>query len=159
MAAPTLTVATLQLGDIMTTEDMTNAVWNRILHDLFPAPRYLISPEYSFTTRGGKSGRADLAVLFAGTRKVLVVYEGKKSGGGINTLVDALGQATTCLSAKSATMGVAIAALGDQFSMTDKDLNDVGKFEKDKGGQLWIQENLDEIADYLAKTAAAGRRP
>lgn len=159
MPAPrATTVAPLrdQLEEIMTTEDMTNAVWNRILHDIFLPPRYLISPEYRFETRTQEGRRADLVVVdldsVEDNQQVVVAYEGKERGGGGVALAAALKQATDCLKGRGVS-GIAIAALGPEFKITNQGMQDAGSFKGDSNGRKWIGPNLDKIVDYLARTA------
>lgn len=161
----------LPLSDIMVNEDMTNAVWNKILHDIFKAPDFLISPEYYFD---GKH-RADLAVIVTNVdredqkhllNKPLVVFEGKKKGGdkGVYTLGKALGQAKACSIAKGPQSGcVAIASLGIAFRITV--VNDAAShptFTGNLGGEQQtydVSQNLDRIVDYLTATARNKSRP
>src|SRR6201999_3614844 len=86
---------------LMVTEDMTNGVWNAILSYYFSFPQYLVVPEYHFT-----GGFADLAVLKLdhsgeNKHKIIIIYEGKKTGGGITKLADTLAQAGNAIQKSS----------------------------------------------------------
>jgi len=161
----------LDLLAIMVKEDMTNAVWNKILHDIFKAPDFLISPEYHFH---GKR-QADLAVIVMKVErrdqenllnKPLVVFEGKKRGGhtGSYTLGDALKQAKDCLVATGSQSGIAIASLGIYFGMTL--VNDTAScpagFIGNLGGRYEsfdVSQNVDQIVRYLTVLAKTKSRP
>ena len=86
------------LDRIMVKEDYTNAVWNYILHQAFPAPDYAVVPELRFKDKDNDDKcRADLGVMKLGKpNRLIVVYEGKKSGGQFFTINDALNQAKAC---------------------------------------------------------------
>jgi hypothetical protein len=104
------------LDALMVNEDFTNAIWNYILNQVFPAPDYLVVPEYHFT-----GGFADLAVWKISTspRRLILVYEGKRSGGAFHTIHHALQQAVACAHANSNHSPALVAALGTSFILAD----------------------------------------
>ncbi|KAK4445817.1 hypothetical protein QBC34DRAFT_497358 [Podospora aff. communis PSN243] len=100
----------------MVNEDFTNVIWNYILNHVFPAPDYLVVPGYHFT-----GGFADHAVWKIGTspRRLILVYEGKRSGGAFHTIHHALQQAVARAHAHSNHSPALVAALGTSFMLAD----------------------------------------
>ncbi|KAF2805689.1 uncharacterized protein BDZ99DRAFT_501844 [Mytilinidion resinicola] len=131
---------------IMDKEDYTNAVWNWILHQWFPAPDYLIVPELLF---GG--GWADLGVMKIGNPdRLIVVYEGKKSGGSYHTIGHAMNQAVACAKAYKSSPAL-IAALGTSFVFANTDGKSATCFTADKEGISDIRTVWDDIGPKLVQ--------
>ncbi|KAK3313378.1 hypothetical protein B0H66DRAFT_642936 [Apodospora peruviana] len=104
------------LNSIMVNEDFTNGIWNYMFSQVFTAPDYLVVPEYHFP-----GGRADLAIWRLDTtpKRLILVYEGKKAGGGFYTINQALNQAVACANAHNSHSPATIAALGTSFILAN----------------------------------------
>lgn len=91
----------------------TNGAWNALISAVFPAPQYLVIPEFRFA-----GGRADLAVIKMDDERLILVLEGKMDGGGFIAVHDALQQAQDCVAAYGGgSTPVLVAALGTAFAM------------------------------------------
>ena len=84
----------LQNGHLVNSEAWSNGVWNGILSRWFPSPHYVIVPEYNWVLPSGEAGRADLMVFeVAKDMRCVLAFEGKRTGGALFTVNDALNQA------------------------------------------------------------------
>lgn len=140
------------LDVIMQNEDYTNAIWNYILNQAFPTPHYIIVPELRFHNG---HGRADLAVVKLGNPdRLILVYEGKRTGGQFHAIHHALGQALACANSYGKSHNPAlIAALGTNFVMTRSDGTPSTAFDANQNGISSITQgnNWNTIAAKLAK--------
>jgi hypothetical protein len=123
---------------LMHTEDLTNGVWNSLLSNAFAFPKFLVVPEYHFTTATG-NGYADLAVLrIDGFKKddhrIVLLYEGKKEGGGWAKIADTARQASKAIQGSSrGETPYIVFALGPQFGFCKHDLTNVDGFIRSGG--------------------------
>ena len=135
------------LDVIMQNEDYTNAIWNFILNQAFPAPNYIIVPEYRFFDG---QGWADLAVVRLGDpNRLILVYEGKRVGGQFHTMNHALGQALACANSYGHNHNPAlIAALGTSFVVARSDGTPSTAFHANQNGisDITDRDNWDKIA-------------
>ncbi|KAF7984525.1 hypothetical protein HWV62_13695 [Athelia sp. TMB] len=100
-----------KLVSLMKTEDYTNGVWNAILSQEFPLPKYMVIPEF-WVTNAHIRWRADLVVYRVADDRVILIYEGKKEGGGLLATMDALKQAMGAANLQGNAPSL-MAALGD----------------------------------------------
>ena len=140
------------LNVIMQNEDYTNAIWNYILNQAFPAPNYIIVPELRFPNN---HGWADLAVVRLGNPdRLILVYEGKRTGGQFHIIHHALAQALACAKAYENNHNPAlIAALGTSFVIAQSDGTPSTAFNANQNGISDITQgnNWDKIAARLVQ--------
>ena len=121
-------------------EATTHGVWNRILNDVFKYPTYLVIPKWHFDMGTGKEGgTADIAVKDLVNNRIVILYEGKRRGGNVGKMTNALKQAQNAAEKKFPYTAL-IAAAGPSFSMTDVYFDTLSEFYS-IGGEPQITEN------------------
>lgn len=140
------------LNVIMQNEDYTNAIWNYILNQAFPAPNYIIVSELRFPN---DHGWVDLAVMRLGNPdRLILVYEGKRTGGQFHTIHHALAQALACAKAYGNNHNPAlIAALGTSFIIAQSDGTPSTAFNANQNGisDITYENNWNKIAARLVQ--------